>query len=197
MIDEGVVKFQCEWISAPPPSGAEIKELNLWRQRLYARGLIGIYDNGIAFGNISKRISVGKEFIISGTQTGGLPQLKAEHYTTITAHRIEDNYIRCRGPVRASSESLTHAMIYELDATINAVVHVHHRGLWHRLKGKLPTTSERVSYGTPEMAREVERLYRKSDLWDKKILVMGGHEEGIISFGTHVEDVSLKLLGYL
>jgi len=118
MIDEGVIQFQCEWIPAPPPSEIEIRELNHWRERLYARGFIGSYENGIAFGNISRRAAFGKGFIISGTQTGGLPRLKADHYTCVVACRIEENYIRCKGPLRASSESLTHAMIYEMDPTV-------------------------------------------------------------------------------
>jgi len=63
--------------------------------------------------------------------------------------------------------------------------------------GKIPTTSKKAPYGTPAMAREVKRLYGGSNLRDKKILVMGGHPEGSITFGSNSEGASLTLLGYL
>ena len=166
----------------------------MWRERLYALGLIGVYDNGIGFGNLSVRTAEGQGFIISGTQTGGLPRLSTEHYTQVVAYRIEENYVRCQGSIKASSESLTHAMIYEMDLGIRAVVHVHHEALWRRLMGKVPTTSKKIPYGTPEMACEVRQLYQKTDLRDKKILAMGGHREGLITFGRGLEEAGSLLV---
>src|SRR3990167_7706456 len=140
MIDEGVIKFNCEWIQTSPLEFKSLKELNSTRKKIFGLGLIGVYPNGIAFGNLSIRVGQTKEFIISGTQTGGLPAVAAEHYTQVLDYSFPKNWIRCRGPLKASSESLTHAMIYELDKKISAVVHIHNRALWSRLKFKVPTT---------------------------------------------------------
>ena len=66
----------------------------------------------------------------------------------------------CRGASQASSESLTHAAIYEMDDGIHAVVHVHDPELWQHLKNTFPTTDPDAAYGTPEMAREFARIWR-------------------------------------
>ena len=70
-----------------------------------------------------------KGFLITGTQTGEIKNLNREHYTCVTDYNIEKNFIRSEGPIKASSESLTHAMIYELDPAIKVVIHVHHEFL--------------------------------------------------------------------
>ena len=58
----------------------------------------------------------------------------------------------------------------------------------------MPTTLPKVEYGTPEMAIEIRRLYRETTLPKVKILVMAGHEEGIICFGeTIVEAIEVLL----
>ena len=69
MIDEGYIKYQCHWQNIPAIASEEIIELNNWRDRLYQLNLIGEYDNGIGFGNLSKRLPNSRELIISGTQT--------------------------------------------------------------------------------------------------------------------------------
>jgi len=83
MIDEGYVKYNCTWIPDRPLASSEIAELNYWRNRLYRLGLIGQYDNGIGFGNVSQRGKIDKEIIISVPNTGGIPVLNESHYTTV------------------------------------------------------------------------------------------------------------------
>jgi len=34
------------------------------------------------------------------------------------------------------------------------------------------------------MAKELERLFAETDVYERGILSMGGHENGLISFGT-------------
>jgi len=194
MMDEGVVKFRCEWIQGPSPKEEEIQDLNRCRSKLYERGCIGVYPEGIGFGNVSVRSPRANGFIISGTQTGAIPELSPKHYTRVLDYNIDQNFIRCEGETQASSESLTHAMLYTLDAAIGAVVHVHHRVLWKRLIDQVPTTSKKISYGTPEMAREIRRLYETSDLREKHILVMGGHAEGVMTFGGDPQQATNLLL---
>lgn len=192
--DEGVIKFQCLWEEGPQPASAIVTELIRYRQLLYDENLIGVYPDGIGFGNISAREPGSRQFVISASQTGHLGTLSAAEFALITDCSIEQNWVRCRSPLQASSESLTHAMIYEISPRSNAVIHVHDADNWQRLMGKVPTTSPDVPYGTPEMAAEVQRLFRESDLESQKVLVMAGHEDGILSFGAGLEDAWLSLM---
>jgi ribulose-5-phosphate 4-epimerase/fuculose-1-phosphate aldolase len=195
MIDEGYTKYECAWQQASSLPVETIAELNAWRNRLYDEGLIGYYpEHGVGFGNVSIREGSASEFIISGTQTGHIPRTDEHHYARVTRCEIEANRVHCEGPVQASSEALTHAAIYALDPTIRAVVHVHDAALWSELIDKAPTTSRDVSYGTPEMALEFRRLYEDTDFAVQGIAIMGGHEEGIVSFGRDVEQAAHRIL---
>jgi ribulose-5-phosphate 4-epimerase/fuculose-1-phosphate aldolase len=98
--------------------------------------------------------------------------------------------------IKASSESLTHATLYACDDTINAVIHIHHLEKWKSLLNVVPTTEAAVPYGTPEMAFEIQRLFRETNVASEKIIAMGGHEEGIISFGETIDEAASKLLHY-
>ncbi len=193
-IDEGYIKYRGNWTAAPPIDPAVADQLETWRRPLYEAGLIGHYDDlGIGFGNLSVRRDE-STFYISGTQTGQLATTDGRHYALVTAYDIDRNSVDCKGPVQASSESLTHAAIYELDPDIGAVVHVHSANLWHKLKNSLPATDENVAYGTPDMAREFARLYADTPLADVGLAVMTGHEEGLVSIGADLEQAALRIL---
>lgn len=194
-IDEGYIKFESDWEAGPAPDAAAVELLDAWRRPLFDAGLIGHYeDPGVGYGNISIRIGASGQFVISGTQTGHLAQTVGAHYALVTAYDIDRNRVSSTGQVEASSESLTHAAIYELDDDINAVVHVHSQPLWRALRGKLPTTSPGVSYGTPEMAYEFQRLYRDSEFASRGVAIMAGHDEGIVSFGRTLEEAATRIL---
>jgi L-ribulose-5-phosphate 4-epimerase len=195
LIDEGYIKFDLEWQKDAPLSASVIADINYWRQRLYEAGLIGYHtDLKVGFGNISVRYVEPGQFIISGTQTGHLPVLSNEHYALVTEHDVTRNHVTCRGPLQASSESLTHAVLYDIDSAIQAVVHVHSKALWQQLMHQVPTTDASVSYGTPEMAREFTRLYRDTDFVETGVAVMAGHDEGIISVGASVKEAAERIL---
>lgn len=195
MIDEGYTKYEVDWREAPPLSADAVAELNTWRNRLHDRGLIGYYpQHGVGFGNVSIRERDSDAFIISGTQTGHIGKTDERHYARVTGCDVEANLVQCEGPVQASSEALTHAAIYALDPAIRAVVHVHSVAMWNELMDKVPTTSRDVSYGTPEMAHEFRRLYEETDFAQQGIAVMGGHEEGIVTFGRDVEQAAQRVL---
>ena len=159
-------------------------------------GLIGEYDNGIGFGNLSIRLPHSQQLIISGTQTGGIPHLTAQHYTKVTDFDWHKNYVVCKGEIKASSETLTHAAIYVANPTVNAVVHVHHLELWRKLLNKVPTTNPNCAYGTPEMAAEIIRLCQQPETEKQKIVIMSGHEEGILVFGHSLDEAGTVLLGH-
>ena len=185
-MDEGVVKYECTWIEGPPLPRDALAPLMEKREQCYAAGLIGIYPEiEIGYGNISVRH--GEGFIISGTQTGGIKDLDENGYTEVVEADIVGNRLVCRGPIAASSESLTHAMLYQLSSSINAVIHVHSKEMWERLLNDIPTTGPDVPYGTPEMAAEIKRLWQETDLQTCKILAMAGHEDGIIAFGENLD----------
>ncbi|BBD54964.1 class II aldolase/adducin family protein [Planktothrix agardhii] len=196
MIDEGVVKYSCEWVLGERVALESIKSLIQWRNHIHKLGLIGVYDNGIGFGNISIRIPHTLQFIISGSQTGHLAELEPEHYTVVTDFDIQHNHLTCYGPIQASSESLTHAAIYSYQPDINAIIHVHHPQLWHDLLYQVPTTRKQVQYGTPEMTKEMFRLFEQENLSQQKILVMAGHEDGFLTFGKDLDEAGEILLNY-
>jgi ribulose-5-phosphate 4-epimerase/fuculose-1-phosphate aldolase len=196
MHDEGVIKYQCSWDAVELPPHTAIADLITWRDRLHRVGLIGVYANGIGFGNLSQRLGP-RQFMISGTQTGHLYTTQPHHYTIVDDWNIDDNTLHCIGPLQASSESLTHAALYEYAEGIQAVVHVHHLGLWQRYRQILPTTRAEVPYGTPAMAYEMWRLWREEDLATHKLLVMAGHAEGLLAFDTTLEAAATRLLHLL
>ncbi len=194
-IDEGCIKYQSIWTKAAVPDASATEELETWRQPLFDAGLIGEYDEyGISYGNISIRCGEPGQFLISGTQTGHLARTDKSHYALVTSWSLQSNLVSCVGLVQASSEAMTHAAIYQLDEHIGAVVHVHSRDLWRDYMNSLPTTDPSVPYGTPEMADEFCRLYRDTDFRRTQLAVMGGHEDGLLSFGTTLEDAATRVL---
>lgn len=194
-IDEGYIKYRSHWTPGPANFADVAAELERWRKPLFDAGLIGHYDDlGIGFGNISMRCGDPGQFLISGTQTGHVAESTPAHYALVTAYDIDANSVWCTGPVQASSEAMTHAVIYELDAQILAIVHVHSASLWASYRDRLPTTAADVPYGTPEMAREFRRLYAATDLAKRGIAVMAGHEEGLISFGASLAQAATRML---
>lgn len=196
MQEEGVIKFKCNWIKATSLNFDLIKELNEWRDKLYTAKLIGKNKDGIGYGNISIRYDQ-NSFIITGSSTGKLPKLTADHYTVVTEYDLDKNTLTAVGPVIASSESLTHAVIYEHQKRVNAVIHVHHLALWKKLLEILPSTAKQIEYGTLAMAREILRLFEESNLAEEKIFAMGGHEEGIVSFGKDLNEAGEKIFAML
>ena len=192
--ETGSIKFNCNWIAVDPVDEKSIIEINRWRNILFNRKLIGVYPNGIGYGNISIRLTA-NEFLISGTSTGHLETLTTQHYSIVSAYDFAANNVTCKGPVKASAESLTHTAVYEMDPGIQAIIHIHNKKMWDELLDKVPTTFSSVEYGTPEMALEIKRLFNTTNLIERKILVMAGHEEGVISFGKDLEeagDIILK-----
>jgi L-ribulose-5-phosphate 4-epimerase len=193
MNEEGVIKFNCQWTKSAPLAEAWIRDLNVWRDKLYRLGLIGVNEEGVGYGNISVRHRK-NEFIISGSGTGKFDKLTEEHYALVTDYDVEKNAICSTGSTIASSESLTHAMIYEQSNDAHAVMHVHHFKLWKKLLNTLPATAQNIEYGTPEMAKEITRLFNEQNLAQNKIFAMAGHYEGLVCFGNNLPQAGELLL---
>ena len=196
---EGYFKFAPEYVGLLGPVDIAVAELNRWRDRLHDLRLIGMYAEGelkgIGYGNISLRTPGG--FLISATRTGGIPRLGRQHYTEIVSVDLDRNSVEYRAAsveVTPSAESMTHGMFYLADPDVRAVIHIHHLEFWKRTLDALPTTARDVEYGTPEMGREILRLYRAGGVAQRKIVVMGGHEEGLVSFGKDLDEAGDVLL---
>ena len=179
------IKFRCEHEKTEKTPFAGFDQLNAYRSKLRQRGLIGMDTSGIGFGNLSVRDN-GNGFRITGSGTGGLPELTPAHYTKVVAYDFARNWLRCEGPAIASSESLTHAAVYKSESNAGAVIHCHNSTLWTALLDRAPTTPKAAEYGTPELAFAVERLFKNSDVKAKKIVVMAGHEGGVVVFGKNL-----------
>jgi hypothetical protein len=147
-----------------------LAELNACRRKLLEQRLMGVDSNGVGFGNLSVRDGSATSFYITGSATGGLPELTPTDCVRVVAHDFARNWLRYEGAAIPSSESLTHAAIYESDSSTSAVIHCHDSVLWATFLDRAPTTSKSVAYGTPEMAYEIMRLFTVSDVRSRKIL---------------------------
>lgn len=158
--------------------------------------LIGSFPDGIGYGNVSIRTG-SDQFIISGTATGNKKELTETDYSFVTRYNIEKNEVECTGLSKASAESLSHAAVYLGDPEIQSVIHIHNLVLWERYLDVLPTTPQTAEYGTPELAFAILKLFEKKEVSTSQVIIMGGHKEGIITFGKSVEGAGLNMLKLL
>jgi L-ribulose-5-phosphate 4-epimerase len=126
------IKFSCERVAGQIASFGGLTELNAYRRKLLDLRLIGVDPTGVGFGNLSVRDGATKNFYITGSATGGIQELTLTHCAKVVAWDFERNQVRYEGSVMPSSESLTHAAIYESDATAGAVVHCHNSSCGQR-----------------------------------------------------------------
>jgi ribulose-5-phosphate 4-epimerase/fuculose-1-phosphate aldolase len=181
------VKFTYQRAGAVIAPFDALTEVNACRRRLVDQHLLGVDSNGVGFGNVSVRDGRTTSFYITGSATGNLPELLPRDCVRVVAYDFARNWLSYEGAAIPSSESLTHAAIYESDPTISAVIHCHDSALWRTLLDRVPTSSKSVIYGTPEMAHEIMRLFNVTDLRRRAILVMAGHEGGIVTFGRNLK----------
>jgi ribulose-5-phosphate 4-epimerase/fuculose-1-phosphate aldolase len=186
--ETGSVRFSCDQVRANISSFTGFEELNRIRRKLIDLGMVGIDANGIGFGNLSVRDGASLGFYITGSGTGGIADLTAADFSRVVSHDFSRNWLRCKGARIASSESLTHAAVYESDPDARAVIHVHDLKLWNALlkKKNVPATPHGIAYGTPEMAQAVQRLFQITDVKDRKIFVMTAHDGGLVTFGRTI-----------
>jgi L-ribulose-5-phosphate 4-epimerase len=188
------VKFTYQRARADIASFYALAELNAFRRKLVDQHLLGVYPNGVGFGNVSVRDGRMTSFYITGSATGVLAELALADCVRVVAYDFARNWLSYEGTAIPSSESLTHAAIYESDSITSAVIHCHDSALWAMLLDRVPTTSKAVAYGTPEMAYEIIRLFQISDVRSEKIFVMAGHRDGIVTFGKSLEEAFQVLM---
>jgi L-ribulose-5-phosphate 4-epimerase len=188
------IKFSRERVATEITPFGGLAELNAYRRKLLDLRLIGVDPKGIGFGNLSVRDGATDNFYITGSATGGIHELTLPDYAKVVACDFERNRVRYEGSALPSSESLTHAAIYESDANAGAVIHCHDSKLWAAVLNEAPTTSKAADYGTPEMANEIMQLFARTDVQSRKIVVMAGHEAGIVTFGKDLEEAFAVLV---
>jgi len=186
--ETGSVKFTCQQVAVEISRFAGFGELNRYRRKLLKLGMVGVDASGIGFGNLSIRNGATSRFYITGSATGGISELMPANCAKVVAYDFARNWLQCEGSAVASSESLTHAAVYESNPTAGAVIHCHDMKLWAALLDKAPTTPKRVEYGTPEMAYAVRRLFEATDVKRRKIFAMAAHDGGLVTFGRDLQD---------
>ena len=133
MSETGSVKFTCQQVPVEISSFTGFAELNEYRRKLLELGMIGVDVNGVGFGNLSIRDGATSRFYITGSATGRIPELKPSDYARVVAYDFARNWLQCEGSTVASSESLTHAAVYESEPTVFSVIHCHDMKLWAAL----------------------------------------------------------------
>ena len=151
-------------------------------------------SNVIGFGNLSIRDGATENFYITGSATGGIPELTLADCAKVVTYDFERNWLQYEGSTIPSSESLTHAAIYESDPNAGAVIHCHDSKLWAALLNQAPTSSKTIDYGTPQLAHEIMQLFKQTDVRSRKILIIAGHAAGILTFGKDLEEAFAVLM---
>ena len=183
MASDGVIQFQLHHRDALLPDAEAIGILSGLRDALHARGWIGrdpARYGGLGYGNVSRRLA-GDAFLVSATQTGHLATLAALHWVTVTAASPATNELWSEGASKPSSESLTHAAIYQA-CVATFVCHIHHPALWNAVCAAaiaLPKTPASATYGTPAMAAALSRNTATTNL--PFVAAMSGHEDGLMA----------------
>ncbi len=205
MQDEGYVKYQCfhqkaDWhtngLKINEKTLQEFNELDILRTELFDVHFIGQYPNGLGYGNVSLRCPINENqnsLIISATATGGARELGLDGYCLVTKADIKNNLVYCLGPLAASSETLTHVAIYQNTPEVNFVVHIHHKKLFEVLLNQqnILKTPKNIEYGSVEMANSLGKIAKAYPM--EGCVLMEGHEEGIIFYGTSLIQVQSQI----
>jgi len=191
MID-GIIKYNFDFQLSTPLETTQFSNIEALRKRLFALGFIGVTDDGIGFGNISRRIDK-NSFIITGTQTGHLANLGGEHYSLIEAYNDKEFYLKSSGAIKPSSEALTHGTIYNLSSKIGGVIHIHSKKIWDFMLQNNYLKTKDVAYGTEEMIDEVNQIFSTIEPLTNPKFVMSGHQDGVMVFGEDLVEAELSL----
>lgn len=195
MESEGVIKYQLDWEQSLLSPGQAGSELCSYRDLVRSRGLVGVAPDGLGFGNLSIRTAE-RDFLITGSQTGHIEALLEVNLAQVFDWELSSGRVLARGPVRPSSEALSHAAFYEAFKGIKGVIHGHSATLWNRLLLERPATDKDATYGTPAMAKEVKRIVLGASQ-SSGILAMAGHIDGFFAYGTSLSEAWSEIETYL
>jgi hypothetical protein len=193
--ETGSIKFRAERSKSPLDSFDGLGDLNIYRAKLRQLGFLGVDQNGIGFGNISLRDGATSQFHVTGSNTGDKTELTSKDCAKVTQYNVSNNWLQFQGETMPSSESLTHAAIYEARPAVGAIIHGHHSKLWAFLLRHAPGTPVEAEYGTPRMAEAVQELLGSAE--PTSAFAMAGHEGGVIVFGRDLANAYDSLVRVL
>lgn len=97
-----------------------------------------------------------------------------------------------------SSESMTHGVVYDAAPAIRFVFHGHSSAIWEQARTLgLLATDPAAGYGTPAMCWKVQRLLRDPEVARGPVLVMSGHQDGVLAFGETAGEAGGALVDLL
>lgn len=199
---EGIIKFNIQMFdridSLPSSDYSHIEEV---RERIFKKNLIGFCQTlKVGYGNISSReqATKNKQFVISGSQTGNIIHLSGEHYTRVLKYDLYKMSVQIQGPIEASSETLTHAGIYEGNILTKGVIHIHSKEIWNYLiNNKYPSTPESAVFGTKELAIAImevsKELAQNKITKNSGLIVLKGHEDGVMAYGRNLFEAEVEI----
>ena len=200
---EGVIQFGYELESATePPAGAPVLQTLLaWRAVLRRLGLLGQTPGrygGLGYGNLSARDPERPgEFVITASQTGGIRDLDASGLCRILNYDLAGFRVSAAGTRPPSSESLSHAMIYQADPGVWWVFHVHSPEIWRRVAAlAIPAIGADVAYGSPAMASAVAVVLATNSERPLTFVTLG-HEDGVFACGRTAGETGTLLVDLL
>lgn len=208
---EGAVRFEVRHETRPLEErvhGETARVLSAWREILANLRLLGqdpARYEGLGYGNVSARVGPfgdvargRRRFLVTGTQTAAVAHATLREYCLVEAWDLEGNRVTSAGLVAPSSESLTHAALYDASPAVRVVLHAHAPELWRQARALgLPVTHPDAANGTPAMALEAQRLYRDGTFASTRVAAMGGHEDGVLAFGGTAAEAGAALVAQL
>lgn len=199
---EGTIRFA---YGLQPPEGpvtdsATLHTLRGWRSVLRRLDLVGqdpARYEGLSFGNLSQRDRERPEqFVITASQTAGFPELEDADLVRVTHCNTSRFWVDALGHQPPSSETLTHAMIYQAEASVGCVFHVHSPDIWLQADElDLPGTEVDVPYGSPAMAGAVAELLARHRA--PVAFVTRGHRDGVFACADSAETAGAVLIHLL
>ena len=200
---EGTIRFAYS-LEAPAGAVADAATLSClrgWREVLKRLGLLGqdpARYGGLGFGNLSARDRTRPdEMIITASQTSGAEALEDDDLVRIVRSNPARFWVDAVGRQPPSSETLTHAMIYQADAAVHWVFHAHSPDIWRRAAALgLPATPAQVAYGSAEMVQAVAELIARQEPGPLAFVTLG-HEDGVFACGASADDAGSALVGLL
>jgi ribulose-5-phosphate 4-epimerase/fuculose-1-phosphate aldolase len=173
------------------PAPFPLEELVSERELRHIKLLYGI--GGLSYGNISARAPSGEGFWMSasGVDKSTLVEIGRD-ILLVRGYDLDRRLIKVSvppgiAPRRASVDAIEHALIYEENPGVGAIVHIH---AW--IDGA-PATQINYPCGTYELARAVSLLVRQAP--DPTRAIVGLRNHGLTITGTSLENIFERIDG--
>ncbi len=131
-------------------------------------------------GNISVRYGDGLVITTSGCNLGSIEK---DEIVFVIRCEVETGQVFYRGPIKPSSESIMHWLIYGDRIEAKAIIHAHDQFATRPevLAGEIAQTEREEPYGTMELARMAIETFQRGE----SIIVLKNH--GYVTFGSDLD----------